>query len=602
MRLKLPTWLRTAVGFDATKWKPVEATRAAIGIAACMAVYTAAGQNGAGLLAEIGALYVGLASFSGVYKTRVRTMVVAGLTISVATGLGTIVGQSNLSICIAGLGMAFGAALYASLSTSANTVAVQATAIYIVMSGIGLPPSGWIGNTLAVLSGAIVQILLLTFLWPMNPLQAEREALADAFDSLAEFVAQLPTSERDPIPSTAALQQARAVLSEGYKEGDSQHEGLQQNLERAEAIRAALVAFSNADQQFRQVGREQAVRAKRISRSLARALHQLARNIRKGRHTPPIVPRMAGLPDGEYATWLKALLNLLEHEITHSPVPENNPALHKLLSVPAFQAAAYYHASRYALTVALALVISRFAHVSHFYWLPLTVAIVLRQDFLSTLGRSAARMVGTIVGVALASAIVDFLSPSAQLLAVLTIAVLWVGFAVFQASYAAFTAAVSIFVVFSVSASGLAGHGLGFVRIAATLAGSALSLAAYFLWPAWHWKEMWQVLKDAVEAQIRFAEGLTTPGTDMAALRSDARTKRIQADTLYQAATLEPRGRRRELEPARHAIAQLDRNAARVLSIEAEHRRLGSLNPQEIAAFLDSDRQLLESVAAEAAI
>jgi uncharacterized membrane protein YccC len=211
-------------------------------------------------------------------------------------------------------------------------------------------------------------------------------------------------------------------------------------------------------------------------------------------------------------------------------------------------------------------------------------------------------MVGTIVGVALASAIVDFLSPSAQLLAVLTIAVLWVGFAVFQASYAAFTAAVSIFVVFSVSASGLAGHGLGFVRIAATLAGSALSLAAYFLWPAWHWKEMWQVLKDAVEAQIRFAEGLTTPGTDMAALRSDARTKRIQADTLYQAATLEPRGRRRELEPARHAIAQLDRNAARVLSIEAEHRRLGSLNPQEIAAFLDSDRQLLESVAAEAAI
>ena len=608
----LPSWMLTALAFDRSKWRPIAATRAAVGVAAVMTIYTAFGSPSAGLLAELGALNAGIASYSGNYRTRVQTMCITALLMSLATGLGVSVGRSDLATCVAGVAFGFVTAMYSARSATASTIGIQAASIYAVMSGLGLPSESAVSNALVVLSGAAVQIVLLTWIWPMNPLHPEREALADAFASLAKFLRDLPTDEINHIPSTVPLQDARALIGEGASlTGKPEQKTLQQRLELAEAVRAALVGFAAADRDFRKMGRAEALRAKRVSRLLSGQLLALSAQIRRNQphlRTParsaPSLQIPNNGPEAErYAKWVQTVVRLLEQEHESIRLPlfrqESVPLQTAAAGWPwALQSVSLHHGARYATALGLALVIARYAHVSHGYWLPLTVAIVLRHDYASTLGRGVARIVGTLFGVAIASLLIDLSHPSPSTLALLTIAVIWLSFGLFQASYAAYSSTITMFVVFSVSASGLAGHGIGATRIFATLGGVALAIAAYVLWPAWHWKQMWQMLEEAVEAQINFIQGFMAGQPNVSVLRGIARSSRLQAETLFQAASMEPRGRKKAgLKDAEHAINELDRNAAQILSIEAESQMKGQTMASEAQPFLDSAQQLKEFVA-----
>jgi uncharacterized membrane protein YccC len=600
---RLPAWLRTALAFDAAKWRPISATRSAAGVAACMAGYTLLGQGSAGLLAELGALNTGLASQAGVYRTRVRTMCITAVLMSFATALGVLVGRSDVGVCIAGFVLSFGAAVYSVSSPAANTIAVQAVSIFVVLSGLNLPPSTFLLNGAAVLSGGVVQIVLLTWIWPMNPLHPEREAVAEAFISLSDFVRRLPDLEVETIPSSQALQEAHSTLREGSdKSITAEHKRLECALEQAEAIRAALVAFAAADREFRELGRGAQIRSKRICRLISRALRQRAEQARRGTldsSLPVRVPKLhaaVGSPGLEsYSKWLETLSRLIEkapartvwEHSKQEESPSRPPFWHSAL-----QSMALHHALRYAITLEVALAINRFTHIPHSYWLPLTVSIVLRQDYVSTIGRGVSRLVGTLAGVALATLLIDTLHPSAAAFALLTIVVMWFCFGFFQAGYAAYSVAITMFVVFSVSASGLVGPGVGVTRIVATLCGLALSLAAYFFWPAWHWKQMWEMLGQAADAQIALGEGISRR-VNVEKLRSEARSKRLQSEALFQAASLEPRGRgQAELELAGQAVADLDRNAAAILSIGAHEGETSA----EMAEYLESAQRLRDFV------
>jgi uncharacterized membrane protein YccC len=70
---------------------------------------------------------------------------------------------------------------------------------------------------------------------------------------------------------------------------------------------------------------------------------------------------------------------------------------------------AFRHALRLSLCLALADALVRALDLSHGYWVPLTVAIVLRPDLFSTVSRGAARLAGTGLGLLLATALVHWL-------------------------------------------------------------------------------------------------------------------------------------------------------------------------------------------------
>ncbi len=74
--------------------------------------------------------------------------------------------------------------------------------------------------------------------------------------------------------------------------------------------------------------------------------------------------------------------------------------------------AAFRHAIRLAVSLTIGESFGRMLDWRRSYWLPMTIAIVLKPDFTSTFSRGVLRLAGTLAGLALATALFYFLSPS----------------------------------------------------------------------------------------------------------------------------------------------------------------------------------------------
>jgi uncharacterized membrane protein YccC len=132
-------------------------------------------------------------------------------------------------------------------------------------------------------------------------------------------------------------------------------------------------------------------------------------------------------------------------------------------------------------------------------------------------------------------------------------------------------------VIFTIGSDGLGSPqpNVGLVRLAATLAGSAISVAAYVLWPAFQGRHLKEVVDEAVTSLIEFCERVKDReklgDQNVEDARNRARQLRLRAEMLSQSAILEPWGvSKSELDFARHAIRKLDENSAEILALLAE--------------------------------
>jgi uncharacterized membrane protein YccC len=580
-----------------------------------------AGQPGAGALGGLGALYCGIASYGGVYRARLRMMLGSAAATTLATALGTAAGQSTAIAIVATFLCGLVAALYAASSPKAATIGVQACAVLVVFSGLGLPPSSAIANAATVLAGAGSQILLLSAVWPFTPSHPERAAVADAIDSLAAFVLDHATDRK--IPASQLFQDARGTLDQVEQPlTRREHELLVRTVQRAESVRAALVGWARADEAYRSSSAAAATRTRRIRRLLHRSLRRVASSVRRY-GTPDAVPVDLYLPriasddpvSAEFAHWvsiLETLVGYLMHggrQVALAPASERPrprapwfSMLTRLPNVPSLRSLSMEHAYRYAVTLTAATAIYRASGVWHGYWFPLTVALVLRPDYGTTFVRGVARLFGTLGGVALAGLLIDLTHPAPAVLLGLVVAASWFVFALFQTGYAAYSLAITVYVVFSVSASGVATREIGVTRLVATVAGVAFALVAYRIWPALHWKKIWEVLRDAIAAQLEYADVLlhadgTSVGTSVDEARVRARGLRMQAETLLLSASLDPLVRgSRELESAKAATEQLDESAAEMLRIEATHAAGDREIGPKMNAVIATSRNLESSI------
>jgi uncharacterized membrane protein YccC len=72
---------------------------------------------------------------------------------------------------------------------------------------------------------------------------------------------------------------------------------------------------------------------------------------------------------------------------------------------------AYRHALRMAVCVAVGDLIGRSYGLRRSYWLPMTIAIVLKPDFTTTFSRGVLREIGTMLGLVLSTALFHLLDP-----------------------------------------------------------------------------------------------------------------------------------------------------------------------------------------------
>jgi uncharacterized membrane protein YccC len=165
-----------------------------------------------------------------------------------------------------------------------------------------------------------------------------------------------------------------------------------------------------------------------------------------------------------------------------------------------FGSATFRHALRLAACVAVAEAVGRAVSWQRSYWIPMTVAVILKPDFTTTFSRGLLRLAGTLGGLLFATAIYHALPASAlsQLLLVgcFTFLLRMYG----PANYGIFSFAISGLIVFLIAETGVPPGQVVVLRGVNTLVGGVLAVLAYALWPTWERKRVSEVFAEVIDA------------------------------------------------------------------------------------------------------
>lgn len=262
------------------------------------------------------------------------------------------------------------------------------------------------------------------------------------------------------------------------------------------------------------------------------------------------------------------------------------------------------HGLRLAVAIGIAQVLTLALHIDRGYWLSVTVLICLQPDFASTLTHGALRAAGTLGGV-LAIGIITWATDGSAL--ILTIVVIIVGPMVMKlqtANYgleAFFITCVVAGLLESVEPSD---QTLG-LRLANTIAGFAIALAVYLIFPKWKSDELGNGLAKVVDAHRVWMDSvlsaLRNPTmTDTAELRSlglQARNSSLAVQPDAQASVIEPHHIERDPRAALELIGACHSMGLATMAIEATIRDRGeTLTPIDTDFVRDHlDEALLAS-------
>ncbi len=209
----------------------------------------------------------------------------------------------------------------------------------------------------------------------------------------------------------------------------------------------------------------------------------------------------------------------------------------------------------------------------HGYWAPMTAVMVMRPDFSQTYARSAGRFGGTLVGVGLATAIVQTAHPDARLSALLAVICAGLMYLLMGTGYAVGQVCVAAYVVFLLGMAGDDWSQTVTERIVLTLVGGLLAMAAYALYPAWETPRLrnrlaeWLVADGRYAATVvdRYADPASRDDEDVRDALIATREARVAWQEALATAQHEPvrhRGiSRAAATDAQHALAQLGRSA-----------------------------------------
>jgi uncharacterized membrane protein YccC len=196
-----------------------------------------------------------------------------------------------------------------------------------------------------------------------------------------------------------------------------------------------------------------------------------------------------------------------------------------------------------------------------YYWIAMTVVIVLKPDFGGTVSFGLLRMFGTLAGLLLATALAHlvFAHPLAQ---ALLVGPLYFAFRYLVPVH--YGLAVSLLTAVVVLLLGLAGLPAGVSvldRGVATVLGSLLGLAAYLLWPTWERRRERPVIAAMIDAYAAYLTALLSgDARAQADARDAARGARVNAQATVDRLRVEP------ADPGQPARAEaIFANANRIL-------------------------------------
>lgn len=584
----------------------------------------ASGHIGIGLGIAAGALNTMFTDQPGPYRLRMQRMLLTALAAGLSAFVGSLVGVSTPLLVLAALAWGIGGGLLVALGTDAGRAGMTSMILLVIMAAQPLGPTAALAAAALIFAGGLLQTLFALAAWPLQRYRPERDALAEICRQLAVSARRVPDQSQAP-PVTQALLDVEDILHGLHRARGPIMETFRVLAELVERIRLELLALGDLRAKLAQ-GELKATLGRTLEYA-ARALDALADALERGtspltavaalegfdaslmaleelrgdanhplapRELPIALARAQGL-GGELRAALRNTdfagsrgelrAQAAEQRLPRALRPRS--ALAALRANLRLSSVAFRHALRCGVCLALAIVGSRVAGIEHGYWIPMTVAIVLKPDFSGTFRVGALRVIGTLLGLVLTTALVHYaFGGDWERLALL--ALLCIGFRMLATvHYGAGVMLLTGLVVLLLAFDGLAPGDTMLARGIATVIGSAIALAAYALWPTWEHLRVRPALATMLDAyRVYFAGLLQHDRATHAVARSAARSARTNAQASLDRLRGEPRLDRRLLTLANGVFANANRFVRACMSLEAVLQDAATLPaPEQLTAF-----------------
>jgi uncharacterized membrane protein YccC len=576
-------------------WK--RASRAAINVAAPIAVGMLFGHLAIGILVSIGSLVATVTAVSGPYRDRLRRSGLAVLAGAVGFLLGDIVGEqgwwtTGLIVLVAAI-----SALISAAGNDASMASLQLL-VYVVL---GTHEATLVGPLVAVacfLGGAAFALLLSVAAWPVKATAPERTLVAKVYDQLVIVLSTAGTPAAGPARQslTAALNTAYDALltARSHLQGrDRIYRRLFVALTETTPVVEAAVSLVNVRH--------------RPPKAVIDAVAAIGTAIEQDAPMPTLDLPETGSP-GVLAL-VEGLYNVVDSTSPERPIPSTLPSadrrgltdrvqtwLDEVLGGPAI----WLHALRLALCMAIAGALVDLLPFDRSYWVFLTIAIVLKPDFGSVFARAILRGGGTFVGALIGAGILA-INPNGWLLVVLVAIIAFLLPIAQVRNYGMFATVLTPLVVVQLDLGRAGTWDLVIARLLDTVVGCAVVLVfGYLLWPASRVPQVGGKLADAVDAVGRYADlALRADPDGRSSLRR--RTYRQLSDlrTEFQRVLVEPFTAGRRAAAWYPAIVALERVTSSItrVAVEIDHGEPIPPGPDvdalvaKLAALADSVRR-----------
>jgi uncharacterized membrane protein YccC len=518
------------------------AFRNALGVALPLGIGIAVGQPIAAVAVATGALNVSFSDGLDPYGQRARRMLAWTFLGALAVFTGSVSGKYHLAAILVAAAWAFVAGMLVSISRRAADLGLNTFVTLIVFAARGaLSPINALIATLLVLVGGLLQTCLALLFWPIRHRDPERQALGQLYLDLSSdldphsgALASLPLSA----PSTrtqetfSALGRDHSIEGERYRLLLDQTDRIRMSSFMLERLRQALMhereqtaphrresaecidhLQETASRLLRRVG-ESLIADEPITGGpdLLKELHLVFEETHCLSSDSDSLSSEIRLAIDALAGQLRAVLDLAQHATPEglAEFAKGEAAQPWKLQVRGwvgtlranlhFQSPAFRHAVRLAICIAIGDAIGRAISWERSYWLPMTVAVVLRPDFTTTFSRGVLRLLGTFTGLILATVLYHIL-PQFSLTRLILVGIFtFLLRSIGPANYGVFSVAVSGLIVFLIAATGISPGEVVLERGLNTAAGGTLALIAYALWPTWERKQVWETIAEMLDA------------------------------------------------------------------------------------------------------
>ena len=584
------------------------ALRNTLAIVAPLAIGVVTGEAASGLAVATGALNTMFTDQPGPYRLRMQRMLSAALAAGLAALAGILIGGHLAGFVAAAFVVAFAGGMLVALGPMAARVGLTSMIVLLVTASMGIAPVHAVGVAALIFAGGALQALLAVAAWPLQRYRPERFALAEVLEQLARTARERPDAAQRPAVSQAAMDALVLLHGEHRARGEAMR-SFRIIAEVCERARIDLLALSDLHARTTDPGARR--RIGDVLAQAARAFDGLAESLRSTQlptdvdaavdafaartrtladvdtSVPDDDARLARIARARAESLGGQLRSLLRNaprassrgEVSAVRVEARLPAaLQTAAPVPTLRAnfgagsVAFRHALRCAVCVAGAAAVERTLQVPHGVWIPMTAAIVLKPDFGGTLRFGVLRVAGTLAGLLLTSVLAHY-AMGDPALRLLLLALLCLGFRLTATvNYGIGVALLTGMVVVLLTFRGMAPADAIQARVIGTLAGSALALCAYALWPTWESRRTPAALAKLLDAyRAHLAAVFAGRMGDFVDTRAAARRARTNAQASLERLRGEPRGRRsaREVERAESLLANASRLVRASVALEA---------------------------------